>query len=90
MDLKHLKMTKDVITNCFELEDLTREAYPFEEELSRTRAGELVSQFTEWPEYLRQFTQFTMELAPKESAYEMMKVMAQRCERSKELQYVTV
>ncbi|EYC04932.1 hypothetical protein Y032_0085g1872 [Ancylostoma ceylanicum] len=78
-------MTKDVTRYCLELESLTRRAYPdaSEEELSRTRAGELVSQLTEWPEYLQLFT--TMELAPKHSAYEMVKAMAQRCERSKEI-----
>ncbi|EYC13488.1 hypothetical protein Y032_0043g741 [Ancylostoma ceylanicum] len=85
MEFKHLKMTKDVTRYCLELESLTRKAYPVasEEDLSRTRAGELVSQLTGWPEYLHFFT--TMELAPKESAYEMVKAMAQRCERSKEI-----
>ncbi|KAL6743334.1 hypothetical protein Aduo_016381 [Ancylostoma duodenale] len=85
MELKHLKMTKGVTRYCLELESLTRRAYPdaSEEELSRTRAGELVSQLTEWPEYLQLFT--TMELAPKDSAYEMVKAMAQRCERSKKI-----
>ncbi|EYB94384.1 hypothetical protein Y032_0172g360 [Ancylostoma ceylanicum] len=85
MQLKNLRMTKDVTRYCLELESLTRRAYPdaSEEELSRTRAGELVSQLTEWPEYLQLFT--TMELAPKESAYEVVKAMAQRCERSKEI-----
>ncbi|EYC08032.1 hypothetical protein Y032_0068g260 [Ancylostoma ceylanicum] len=85
MQLKNLRMTKDVTRYCLELESLTRRAYPdaSEEELSRTRAGELVSQLTEWPEYLQLFT--TMELAPKHSAFEMVKAMAQRCERSKDI-----
>ncbi|KAL6737857.1 hypothetical protein Aduo_011468 [Ancylostoma duodenale] len=85
MEHKHLKMTKDVTRYCLELESLTRKAYPdaSEEKLSRTRAGELVSQLTNWPECLQIFT--TIEVAPKESAYEMVKAMAQRCERSKEI-----
>ncbi|KAK6018626.1 retroviral aspartyl protease, partial [Ostertagia ostertagi] len=85
MDLKRLRKSGDVTRYCLELERLTREAYPdaSEEELSRTRAGELVSQLTDWPEYLQLYT--TMEIAPKEAAYEMVKAMAQRCERSKEV-----
>ncbi|EYB89989.1 hypothetical protein Y032_0224g2693 [Ancylostoma ceylanicum] len=76
MDSKHLKMTKDVITYCLELEDLTRKAYPeaTEEELSRTRGGKLVSQLINWPEYLQFCT--TMELALGESAYEIVEPMA--------------
>ncbi|EYC41202.1 hypothetical protein Y032_0577g222, partial [Ancylostoma ceylanicum] len=78
MEFKHLKMTKDVTRYCLELESLSRKAYPdaSEGDLSRTRAGELVSQLTGWLEYLHFFT--TMELAPKESAYKMVKAMAQR------------
>uniref|UniRef100_W6NG55 Zinc finger domain containing protein n=1 Tax=Haemonchus contortus TaxID=6289 RepID=W6NG55_HAECO len=85
MDLKRLRKTGDVTRYCLELERLTRDAYPdaSEEELSRTRAGELVSQLTDWPEYLQLYT--TMEIAPKGLAYEMVKTMAQRCERSKEV-----
>ncbi|KAK6024927.1 hypothetical protein OSTOST_09187 [Ostertagia ostertagi] len=73
MDLKRLRRSGDVTRYCLELERLTREAYPdaSEEELSRTRAGELL------------YT--TMEIAPKEAAYEMVKAMAQRCERSREV-----
>ncbi|KAK6009174.1 integrase core domain protein [Ostertagia ostertagi] len=85
LDLKRLRKTGDVTRYCLELERLSREAYPdaSEEELSRTRAGELVSQLTDWPEYLQLYT--TMEIAPKEAAYDMVKAMAQRCERSKEV-----
>ncbi|KAK6036711.1 zinc knuckle [Cooperia oncophora] len=85
LDLKHLKKRGGVTEFCLELERLSREAYPdaSEEELSRTRAGELVSQLTDWPEYLQLFT--TMEIAPKEQAYDMVKAMAQRCERSKQV-----
>ncbi|KAK6054604.1 zinc knuckle [Cooperia oncophora] len=83
--VKHLKKRGGVTEFCLELERLSREAYPdaSEEELSRTRAGELVSQLTDWPEYLQLFT--TMEIAPKEQAYDMVKAMAQRCERSKQV-----
>ncbi|EYC35712.1 hypothetical protein Y032_0994g3334 [Ancylostoma ceylanicum] len=85
MELTHLKMTTDVTRYCLQLENLSRRAYPdaSEEELSRTRAGELVSQLVDWPEYLQLFT--TMELAPKHSAYEMVKTTAQRCERGREV-----
>ncbi|VDL70575.1 unnamed protein product [Nippostrongylus brasiliensis] len=85
LELKRLRKTGDVSAYCVELERLTRSAYPdqSEEELSRTRAGELVSQLTSWPEYLQLYT--AMEIAPKEAAYEMVKSMAQRCERSKHL-----
>ncbi|VDP54921.1 unnamed protein product [Heligmosomoides polygyrus] len=38
-----------------------------EEELSRTRAGELVSQLTNWSEYHQLY--MAMEIAPKESTY---------------------
>ncbi|EYC37386.1 hypothetical protein Y032_0796g2397 [Ancylostoma ceylanicum] len=82
MELKHLRMTKDVTRYCLELESPTRRAYPdASEENSQER--ESWSQLTEWPEYLQLFT--TMELAPEHSAYEMVKAMAQRCERSKEI-----
>ncbi|VDO76116.1 unnamed protein product [Heligmosomoides polygyrus] len=83
--LKRLRKTGDITTYCVELERLTRSAYPdqSEEDLSRTRAGELVSQLTNWPEYLQLYT--AMEIAPKELAYEMVKAMAQRCERSKRM-----
>ncbi|KAK6057123.1 zinc knuckle [Cooperia oncophora] len=82
---RRLKKHGGVTEFCLELERLSREAYPdaSEEELSRTRAGELVSQLTDWPEYLQLFT--TMEIAPKEQAYDMVKAMAQRCERSKQV-----
>ncbi|KAK6034557.1 hypothetical protein COOONC_27937 [Cooperia oncophora] len=57
LDLKHLKKHGGVTEFCLELERMSREAYPdaSEEELSRTRAGELVSQLTDWPEYLQLF-----------------------------------
>ncbi|VDO89642.1 unnamed protein product [Heligmosomoides polygyrus] len=67
------------------LEKLTRCAYPdqSEENLSRTRAGELLSLLTNWPKYVQLYT--AMDIAPKELAYEMLKTMAQRCERSKRM-----
>ncbi|KHJ99891.1 hypothetical protein OESDEN_00076 [Oesophagostomum dentatum] len=70
-------MEGDLAKYCVELERLTQLAYPdaSEGELSRTRGGELVSQLI--------YT--TMEIAPKEMAYEMVKTIAQRCERSKEV-----
>ncbi|VDL80311.1 unnamed protein product, partial [Nippostrongylus brasiliensis] len=85
LELKSLKKRGDVSTYCVQLEKLTREAFPdlSEDDLSRARAGELVSQLTDCPEYLQLFT--AMEIAPKESAYDMVKAMAQRCERSKRI-----
>ncbi|KAL6726172.1 hypothetical protein Aduo_003535 [Ancylostoma duodenale] len=78
MELKRLRKKGDVTRYCLELESLTSKAYPdaSDEELSRTRAGELVAQLSEWPEYLQFYT--TMELAPKGCAYEMVKNMALR------------
>ncbi|KAK6017953.1 zinc knuckle, partial [Ostertagia ostertagi] len=89
MKLKTLRMEKDVTSYCVELEKITQRAYPeaSEKELSRTRASELVAQLSNWPEYLQLYT--TMELAPKEHAYEMVKSMAQRCERSRALAIAT-
>ncbi|KAK6011563.1 hypothetical protein OSTOST_23346 [Ostertagia ostertagi] len=78
MKLKTLRMEGDVTSYCVELEKLTQRAYPeaSEQELSRTRASELVAQLSNWPEYLQLYT--TMEVAPKQQAYEMVKTMAQR------------
>lgn len=85
MALKTLRKRTDISSYCVELERLTQKAYPraSEAELSCTRAGELVAQLVDWPEYLQLYT--TMELAPRECAYEMVKSLAQRCERSREL-----
>ncbi|EYC17485.1 hypothetical protein Y032_0030g2081 [Ancylostoma ceylanicum] len=85
MELKRLRKKGDVTRYCLELESLTSKAYSdaSNEELSRTRAGELLAQLSDWPEYLQLYT--TIELAPKGCAYEMVKNMAQRCERSKEV-----
>ncbi|KAK6017922.1 zinc knuckle, partial [Ostertagia ostertagi] len=89
MKLKTLRMEGDVTSYCVELEKLTQRAYPeaSEQELSRTRASELVAQLSNWPEYLQLYT--TMEVAPKQQAYEMVKTMAQRCERSRALATAT-
>ncbi|KAK6059773.1 hypothetical protein COOONC_02577 [Cooperia oncophora] len=89
MKLKTLRKEGDVTSYCVELEKITQRAYPgaSEEELSRTRASELVAQLSDWPEYLQLYT--AMEVAPKESAYEMVKSMAQRCERSRALATAT-
>lgn len=76
MDLKHLKRVGDITQFCLQLERLTALAYPnaSEAELSRTRAGELVSQLTDWSEYLQLYT--TLEVAPKGCEYEMLKSCA--------------
>lgn len=88
MELEHLNMTTNVSRYCLQLGSLTSRTYPdaSDEQLSR-KSQELVPQPTEWPEYLRLFT--TMELAPKNSAYKLVKAMAQRCERCKEIAATT-
>ncbi|VDL87126.1 unnamed protein product, partial [Nippostrongylus brasiliensis] len=85
MALKTLSKRSDVSSYCVELEKLTQRAYPSasEADLSCTRAGELVAQLADWPEYLQLYT--TMEVAPRECAYEWVKNLALRCERSREL-----
>ncbi|KAK6050755.1 zinc knuckle [Cooperia oncophora] len=58
MKLKTLRKEGDVTSYCVELEKITQRAYPgaSEEELSRTRASELVAQLSDWPEYLQLYT----------------------------------
>lgn len=70
---------------CVELEEVAQQACPDapKEGLSRSRVGESMAQLTDWHEYPQLF--MTMELAPKEYAYEVVQDLAQRCERSREL-----
>ncbi|KIH42777.1 zinc knuckle, partial [Ancylostoma duodenale] len=83
MELKQLRRKGAVTEYCVKLEHLTRKAYPHlgEDELSITRAGELVSQLVEWPEYLQLYS--VMEQSTPEAAYENVKSMAQCVERSR-------
>ncbi|EYC34955.1 hypothetical protein Y032_1232g3776, partial [Ancylostoma ceylanicum] len=83
--LKKLKPSTSITEYCVELEQLSRAAYleSTERELSILRTGELISQLTEWPEYVQLFT--VVEQTATEEAYEKLKNMAQRVERSRQV-----
>lgn len=55
--LKKFRPSSNITEYCVELEQLSRTAYPesTERELSILRTGELISQLTEWPEYVQLF-----------------------------------
>ncbi|VDL83696.1 unnamed protein product [Nippostrongylus brasiliensis] len=87
--LKQLKKTGSVMECCAQLENLTRASYPHleEHEISSTRAGELVAQLVDWPEYNQSLS--AMEQASPKQAYEAVKSLAQCIERSKSVAEAT-
>uniref|UniRef100_A0A7I5E5W1 CCHC-type domain-containing protein n=1 Tax=Haemonchus contortus TaxID=6289 RepID=A0A7I5E5W1_HAECO len=83
--LKQFRKRSSVTDYCLELEDLTRKVYidASEKELSMIRAGELITQLTEWKEYVQLFN--TLEQSKQEEAYEKLKNLAQSIERSQQV-----
>ncbi|KAL6726350.1 hypothetical protein Aduo_008333 [Ancylostoma duodenale] len=83
--LKKLRASSNITEYCVELEQLSRAAYPesTEKELSILRTGELISQLTEWPEYVQLFA--VVEQTATEETYGKLKNVAQRVERSRQV-----
>ncbi|KAK6042101.1 hypothetical protein COOONC_20394, partial [Cooperia oncophora] len=83
--LKQLRKRSSVTDYCVELEELTQRVYQdaSDKELSMIRAGELITQLTEWKEYIQLFS--TLEQSRQEEAYEKLKSLAQCIERSRQV-----